>query len=187
MKIGILPVGQVEVRALSELQKELIKAYPDTSCSLIRDVLPVPQNAFDKKRNQHNSSVILSEIRAFAANNEEYHRILVVSDVDIFASGLNYVFGEAYSPGKVALISLWRLKPEFYGQNAGSIVFLSRTLKEAVHEIGHTLGLQHCPKSFCVMHFSNSIFDTDRKQSLFCGQCYLQVALAISKLGQVQS
>jgi archaemetzincin len=96
---------------------------------------------------------------------------------------LNYVFGEAYAPGRVALISLWRLKPEFYGENAGSAVFMLRMLKEAVHELGHTLGLQHCPRGLCVMHFSNSIFDTDRKQSLFCGQCYLQAALAISKSG----
>ena len=183
MKIGILPVGQVEPGILLGLQEGLIKAFPDTTCSFIKEVLPVPHHALDKKRNQHNSSVILNEIRALATKNEECHRVLGVSDIDIFASGLNYVFGEAYSPGRVALISLWRLKPEFYGENGGSTVFLLRTLKEAIHELGHTLGLQHCPRSFCVMRFSNSIFDTDRKQSLFCDQCYLLMALAINKLG----
>lgn len=183
MKIGILPVGQIDSEVFGELQQGLVKTFPDTACSVIKQVLLVPQHAFDKKRNQYNSSVILNEIRAFAAKSEEYHRVLGLSDVDIFASGLNYVFGEAYSPGRVALISLWRLKPEFYGENAGSDVFVLRILKEAVHELGHTFGLQHCQRSLCVMHFSNSIFDTDRKQSLFCGQCYLQAALAISKLG----
>jgi archaemetzincin len=106
-----------------------------------------------------------------------------VVDVDIFSSGLNYVFGEAYVPGNAALISLWRLKPEFYRENAGTNVFAVRMLKEAVHELGHTLGIQHCPKSYCVMHFSNSIFDTDKKQTLLCDQCYLQASLAISNLG----
>jgi archaemetzincin len=183
MKIGILPVGQVDSGGFVELQQGLVKTFPDTACSVIKEVLPVPQQAFDKKRNQYNSSVILNEIRAFAAKSEEYHRVLGVIDVDIFASGLNYVFGEAYAPGRVALISLWRLKPAFYGENTGKAVFMLRTLKEAVHELGHTLSLQHCPRALCVMHFSNSIFDTDRKQSLFCGQCYLQTALAISKLG----
>ena len=52
-------------------------------------------------------------------------------DADIFASGLNYVFGEAYVSGKAALISLWRLKPEFYRENASTAVFISRNLKEA--------------------------------------------------------
>ena len=58
-----------------------------------------------------------------------------------------------------------------------------RTQKEAVHELGHTFNLQHCHRTFCVMHFSNSIFDTDKKESLLCDQCYLQAALAISNLG----
>jgi archaemetzincin len=183
MKIGILPVGQITPDVLVRLGQGIVKIYPDTTCSVIDDVLSVSKLAFDKKRNQYNSSVILNELRVFAAKKEGYHRILGVVDVDIFASGLNYVFGEAYVPGAVALISLWRLKPEFYGEKAGSPVFSLRVLKEAVHELGHTLGLPHCPRGFCVMHFSNSIFDTDKKQSLLCDQSYLEAALAISKLG----
>jgi archaemetzincin len=92
------------------------------------------------------------------------------------------VFGEASFPGKAALISLFRLKPEFYGVKDDAEVFVQRSLKEAVHEVGHTLGLNHCPRSSCVMHFSNSIFDTDTKQSLFCDDCCLKVALAINGL-----
>ena len=109
----------------------------------------------------------------------EYHRVLGVVDADIFASGLNYVFGEAYVSGRAALVSLWRLKPEFYREKVDIAVFISRTLKEAVHELGHNW-VSNIARSFCVMHFSNSIFDTDKKQSLLCDQCYLQAALAIA-------
>jgi len=183
MKISILPIGQIAPDALIELQQGLIKAFPDTTCSIIKYDLPVPIRAFDKKRNQYSSHAILDEVRSYAAKAEEFDRILGVADVDIFAPGLNYVFGEAYTPGKAALISLWRLKPKFYGENAGASVFALRTLKEAIHELGHTLDLRHCPRTLCVMHFSNSIFDTDKKQSLLCDQCYLQAALAINNIG----
>ena len=171
MKIGILPIGQVAPEILVELEQNFGKIYPDTVCSIIKRSLPIPKQAFDKKRNQYNSSIILNEVRGFTAKNEEYHRVLGVVDVDVFSFGLNYVFGEAYVPGRAALISLWRLKPEFYHETAGNAVFTLRALKEAIHELGHTLGVQHCPQSFCVMHFSNSIFDTDKKQSLLCNQC----------------
>ncbi len=103
-------------------------------------------------------------------------------NADIFASGLNYVFGEAFTPGKAALISLWRLKPEFYKDKSNVSLYKLRTLKEAIHEVGHTLGVRHCIHSFCVMHFSNSIFDTDKKQNLLCDECYLQAAIAIANL-----
>jgi len=183
MKVGILSVGQVPREVLLELGHALPKVFPDTACSVFNEQVPIPADAFVQKRNQYNSSVILSQVKVFAASNAGFDRVLGVIDVDVFASGLNYVFGEAYTPGKAALISLWRLKPSFYGETAGSDVFVSRAVKEAVHELGHTLGLRHCAKGSCVMHFSNSIFDTDKKQSLFCGQDYLQASLAISTLG----
>ena len=183
MKVGILIVGKVPREALLELAQALPKIFPDTACSVIKEPVPIPADAFVQKRNQYSSSVILNQIKVFTARNAGFDRVLGVVDVDVFASGLNYVFGEAYTPGKAALISLWRLKPDFYGETAGSDVLILRALKEAVHELGHTLGGKHCARGFCVMHFSNSIFDTDKKQSLFCGQDYLQASLAIKTLG----
>ncbi len=183
MKIGILPVGQVAPEVLVGVQDGLAKTFPDTSASVIKEALPLPEHAFDKKRNQYNSNIMLNEIRAYAAKPTDFHRVLGVVDVDIFTSGLNYVFGEAYTPGNAALVSLWRLKPEFYKDKPDLALYILRALKEAVHEVGHTLGVRHCPRSLCVMHFSNSIFDTDRKQNLLCDECYLQAAIAIANLG----
>ncbi|MCW4045954.1 MAG: archaemetzincin family Zn-dependent metalloprotease [Candidatus Bathyarchaeota archaeon] len=182
MKVGILPIAKVDTAILRRMTESLEQIFPDTICKVIAEKMPLLDRAFDKKRRQYRSNVILTEIQAFAAE-EDLDRVLGVVDVDIFEPELNFVFGEASCPGKAALISLFRLRPEFYGASADEAVFLARAVKEAVHELGHTLGLRHCPRVSCVMHFSNSIFDTDKKQSLFCDDCYLQAALSISNMG----
>jgi archaemetzincin len=183
MKVGILQVGQVTPEVLVAIQEGVVKTFPDTTADRIPESMPVPEQAFDKKRSQYNASIILGEVKAYAAKKPGFHRVLGVVDRDIYSADLNYVFGEAYTPGNAALISLWRLKPEFYKDKTDTGLYLLRAQKEAVHELAHTLGVKHCPRSFCVMHFSNSIFDTDRKQSLFCDECYLQTAIAIANLG----
>ena len=183
MKVGILKVGQVAPEVLVALEQGLAKAFPDTAATIINQPLPLPQSAYNKKRSQYNSTLILNEIISYAAKTTDFHRVLGVVDADIFTSGLNYVFGEAYTPGNAALISLWRLKLEFYKDKPDRALYMLRAQKEAIHEVAHTLGVKHCTRSLCVMHFSNSIFDTDKKQSLLCDECYLKSAIAIANLG----
>ena len=84
---------------------------------------------------------------------------------------MNFVFGEAYKGGRVAAIYLQRLRQEFYSLESNKSLFHERIVKEAIHELGHTFGLVHCANKSCVMHFSNSLYDTDIKENKFCLYC----------------
>jgi len=98
-----------------------------------------------------------------------FEKILGIVDHDLYVPELNFVFGEA-SP-RVADISLTRLRQDFYNLSQDQSLFYKRALTEAVHELGHTYGLGHCEDPRCVMFFSNSLIDTDRKGSEFCPKC----------------
>ncbi len=183
MKIGILRIGKVDSHVLNRVKENLNMTFSKSKCTLIPETLPLPEESFDKTRRQYSSNNILSRVRNYAKEEKALDRILGVMDIDIFVPNLNFVFGEAECPGKAALISLYRLRPKFYGAAPNIELFVERSTKEAVHELGHTLGLRHCLNPFCVMYFSNSIFETDRKQSLFCDRCHLKVEKTVEELG----
>ncbi|MDD1767338.1 MAG: archaemetzincin family Zn-dependent metalloprotease [Methanomassiliicoccales archaeon] len=120
----------------------------------------IPRESYDRQRGQYDSAILLK--LAAAAQGE---RVLGITSVDMFAPGLNFVFGRALLGGKGCIISIARLRHQDPG------IFADRTIKEAVHELGHTFGLDHCSNPGCVMFFSNSILDTDRKGDGFCRRC----------------
>ena len=171
MKIGVLRIGEVDATIATRIQESLGATYQGTECVVIDEPAQVPEKAFETRRKQYRSADILDSVQEYAEKQIALERILGIVDFDIFVPPLNFVFGEARCPGKAALISLFRLKPKFYGQKPNVELFTERAEKEAAHELGHTFGLEHCVNPFCVMHFSNSIFDTDRKQTLLCSKC----------------
>ena len=175
MRIGILRIGQVEESVVTRIQESLDTIFANAKTDRIPEIMPLPEKAYSNARKQYRSDTILNAVDAFSKTHNSFDRILGIVDVDLFVPRLNFVFGEAVSPGNVAVISLWRLRPEFYGKTSNDQILVERGIKEAAHELGHTMGLKHCDDPFCVMHFSNSIFETDRKQSLFCNKCYLKI------------
>jgi archaemetzincin len=123
--------------------------------------------AYNSERKQYFSSKLLASLGKL----ERDERVVGIADVDLYVPRLNFVFGEADIVSGTAIVSLCRLRPEYYGLAPDEALFLGRATKEIVHELGHTFGLGHCPNNKCVMHFSNSLADTDLKEALFCHKC----------------
>jgi predicted Zn-dependent protease len=150
----------------------------DASITIITDPpqLDSSKALFNEQRSQLNSDKLLRWLATSIANNtKSYHPrktiILGICNFDAYSSGLNFVFGQASLTGGVAAMYLPRLKQDFHGLEADTSIFIERVLKEATHEVGHACGLEHCPKRSCVMHFSNSLADTDYKAKDFCNTC----------------
>ncbi len=122
-----------------------------------------PPNVRVRER-QQNAEDLLHEV-ADVRKQLDHTYAIGFTEEDIYVEGLNFAFGIGSPTHNAALVSTYRLTtldPNLYEQ---------RVLKESVHELGHVFGMDHCPNSRCVMHFSNTLEDTDFKNTEFCRTC----------------
>jgi archaemetzincin len=131
--------------------------------------LPEPRSAYSPQREQWASAEFLERLLAHPEATEG--RVLGVTERDLFVPVLSFVYGQAQLAGRVAIVSLARLRPEFHGLPEDALVLARRAATEAVHEVGHTFGLPHCRDRRCPMSLSIDLSDLDRKTAEPCPSC----------------
>jgi archaemetzincin len=130
-----------------------------------------PEDAFDAQRKQYSSAHILRQLVGSVP--EGAMSMLAVTRQDLFIPMLSFVLGQAQLGAPAAVISLARLHQEFYGLPPDQRLVVERAVKEAVHEVGHTVGLTHCANNTCPMSLSNNVFHVDIKGAQLCSSCAL--------------
>jgi archaemetzincin len=170
--IAVASVGDaLEEDVLLELRRVLASAF--AAEIITAPGIPLPSTAYDRTRRQYHSTPILRQLARVKPQHAE--RLLGVADIDLYVPELNFVFGEADASHGVAVFSLSRLRSDGADQRAQTL-FLKRAATEAIHELGHTYRLVHCANSRCVMWFSNTLAETDRKGQAFCANHASQLA-----------
>ncbi len=167
------PCEEVTLAILDDLAAELARIF-HVSCHVREDRL-VAEFAFDSVRGQYHSTSILQRMQSLAPDPEVTQ--LGVTSLDLYIPVLTFVFGEAQLSGRCALVSSCRLQEEFYGLPPNRILLQQRLAKEAIHEMGHTIGLKHCFDWRCVMASSHSVERIDLKGGQFCAACLEKVGL----------
>ena len=108
---------------------------------------------------------LLEELRdRFEKEVEENKKILGITDLELKDEEKSPL-GVAETGGGYALVSTGRLSCN------GTESFRERLLKESLHELGHTLGLEDHREPDCVMNYSSTIEDVDKKNKEYCSKC----------------
>lgn len=145
----------------------------------VKGVQKLPDAAYDKKREQYDVELVI-----LFANEQSKHlpgeKVIAVGNMDLFLGDMSFVFGTAQTGGRMGIVSTYRLDQRFYGKTFSYEKLRDRTIKEALHEIGHCYGLSHCSKD-CVMSFSVNVMEVDTKPRFFCEGCREKLRAALCK------
>ncbi|MCS7183013.1 MAG: archaemetzincin [Thermoanaerobaculum sp.] len=131
---------------------------------------------FDPYRQQSNALELLRTLPTPGQG----EAVLGLVGIDLYLPSLTFVFGLSLLGQRQGLLSSLRLRPD----NGDALLWQRRVLVEAVHELGHAVGLVHCPLASCAMHQSFHPEAVDLKEPAYCPACLSQLSALLGSQGQ---
>jgi archaemetzincin len=157
--ILIQPFEDVKPKQLAEISENIRKIYPKIK---ILEPIDFPKNAFYQPRNRYRADSIIKYLRTKTPNNCV---TLALTNKDISVTKGKVadfgVMGLGYRPGNACVASSFRLNPKNKNE---------QFYKIAIHELGHTQGLKHCPDKTCFMRDAEGKNPTNEEKD-FCQNC----------------
>ena len=157
--ILIQPFEDVKPKQLAEISENIREIYPKIK---ILEPVDFPKNAFYQPRNRYRADSIIKYLRTKTPNNCV---TLALTNKDISVTKGKVadfgVMGLGYRPGNACVASTFRLNAENKSE---------QFYKVAIHELGHTQGLKHCPDKTCFMRDAEGKNPTNEEKD-FCQNC----------------
>ncbi|MBP7865701.1 MAG: matrixin family metalloprotease [Acidobacteria bacterium] len=171
--VGLIPLGPVEPDLLPLLAEELGRFY---GARVIRyQSLSLPEEAYYPPRNRYRADILLAWLDRNRPPGCDH--FLWVTAADISCTKGPYadwgIFGFGYMPGPSCVVSTFRLNRNTRSPDH----FRERLVKVALHEVGHNLGLDHCPDKNCLMvDAEGTMAAVDREHKALCAACRAKLA-----------
>jgi archaemetzincin len=155
--IIILPLGdKLSDAFIRAVHADIKKFLPTVE---LASITPMPASAYNRVRGRYRADSLIHWMSRKANPDQIY---IGITNVDISATKGNKpdwgVMGLGFQPGNAAIASNFRMKNK------------DQFWKVAIHELGHTSGLPHCPVKTCFMRDAEGGNPTDEEKE-FCTKC----------------
>ena len=175
---SVLPLEFNDKRYISDIAHAVTKTYGMSH--IILEEQNLPESAFvNIKTPRYRADKLIAHLKSIKPDSVDYIIAFTSKDIsttkkDAYGRTLEPksrytdwgIFGLGYRPGPSCIVSGFRLK------NSSKEQKLERYKKIAIHEIGHNLGLKHCPNKKCVMTDAcESVRTIDNVRMAVCQKC----------------
>ncbi|NLH76077.1 MAG: matrixin family metalloprotease [Acidobacteria bacterium] len=175
VSFAIQPLGSVVPAYTGIARSAISDAYGNEKIALLSPK-PLPESAYYEPRKRCRAEKILEFL--YSLKTDEIDKAVGLTSSDISTTKDPYddwgIFGMAYINGRTCVISTYRL-----GEGkVDTALFLERLKKVIAHEVGHILGLQHCPTPGCLMQAAQGRIATiDGSEGRLCPRCQGRLGL----------
>ncbi len=157
--IDIQPYGDISTEIVNYIYAEVSKVCPKVN---LLKVQALPERAFYKPRNRYRADTIITLLRGIT---QKDHVTMGLTNKDISTDKGKFadwgVMGLGFLGGNACVASTFRVS---------KTKIKEQYFKVAIHELGHTQGLEHCPDVTCLMTDANGKNNTDKEKG-FCKKC----------------
>lgn len=174
--VYLLPLGAgIPDAALADVETAL-RAYFPFRLELL-PTAPLPDDAYYPPRKRYRAERLLDYLER--RTSDDARVVIGLTDADISTTkGDVYdwgILGLATLSGRQCVISRYRAR-----RGARDEVHVRQRLaKTVVHEVGHTIGLPHCPNYGCIMEDGKgSVLTTDHERDV-CAECRAKAGSAM--------
>lgn len=174
-KIVVVPLGESDFFEFNRLAGHLASSF---ACAV--DILSgakMPDEAYSPIRGQYFAMVILQKLELLRSSERE--KIVALVDEDLYTADQAWVIGASDRIAGTSVISLHRLRQEYFGYGEEEKILYRRVIKETVHQIGHLFGMRSCRNPRCAMYASERMQDIDAKREKFCDNCLRRIGRTV--------
>ena len=173
MTLAIVPLGKDLPDETIEFVRSCLAAFYDFRIVVLQRQR-LPKVAYYPQRQRYRADRLLDYLESAAAIDAD--RVVGLTAVDISTTKGNVydwgVLGLATIDGKVGVLSSFRCRRGVKTAQHAKYRFG----KVAVHEVGHTLGLEHCPTVSCLMEDAQGTVTTSDREYDLCPACRSRLA-----------
>jgi len=157
--IIIQPFTGISPSLVAMFYKKVKEVNPNT---ILKKSTSLPSSAYYAQRNRYRADTIIHYLNHYASADTV---IIGLTSKDISTTKGNIpdwgIMGLGFQPGNACVVSTFRLSKA----NLNSQLY-----KVALHELGHTDGLSHCPNKTCFMRDAEGGNHLDEETG-FCPSC----------------
>jgi archaemetzincin len=169
--VRLLPLGDVAQATIEKAAAGIESHGPIKA--IVEKRLPLPPKTESSQKGRYRSELLLDWMAGLDLPGGG--KLLGITDIDIVArkgGNPNWgVLGLGAIDGRMCVISTFRMKKKKGGGTVTDDIVTERLWKTAIHEVGHTIGIDHCPVRGCLMQDARgTVFTTDEEHD-FCPKC----------------